>query len=119
MDAIIDIFNYELNTEHLFVTTGKQGSNYTNGKEFNIRKSFKTEIVDTIGAGDTFFAFASLCASLDDKIKDNNKPTSDIDLDDLNNLENELNDLAGDNDNSYSSYFKIVTTFGQNLKKRK
>jgi len=67
---IIDIFNYELNTEHLFVTTGKQGSNYTNGKEFNIRKSFKTEIVDTIGAGDTFFAFASLCASLDDKIKD-------------------------------------------------
>ncbi|MDO8998176.1 MAG: PfkB family carbohydrate kinase [Bacteroidota bacterium] len=67
---IIDIFNYELNSEHLFVTTGKQGSTYTSGKEFNTRKSFKTDIVDTIGAGDTFFAFASLCASLDDKIKD-------------------------------------------------
>jgi len=38
---------------------------------------------------------------MNDKIKDNNKPTSDIDLDDLNNLENELNDLA---ENSTSSF---------------
>lgn len=67
---IIDIFNYELNSEHLFVTTGKQGSTYTSGAVFNTRKSFKTDIVDTIGAGDTFFAFASLCAALDDKIID-------------------------------------------------
>lgn len=67
---IKEIFNYELNTQHLFVTTGKQGSTYTNGNEFSTRTSFKTEIVDTIGAGDTFFAFASLCASLDHKIKD-------------------------------------------------
>lgn len=62
---ILDIFGYELNTEHLFVTTGKQGSTYTEGKEIAQRASFKTEIVDTIGAGDTFFAFASLCVSLD------------------------------------------------------
>jgi hypothetical protein len=40
---------------------------------------------------------------MNDKIKDNNKPKSDIDLDDLNNLENELNDLAG-NDDSYSGF---------------
>ena len=33
---------------------------------------------------------------MNDKIKDNNRPTSDIDLEDLNNLENELNDLAED-----------------------
>jgi len=33
---------------------------------------------------------------MNDKIKDINKPTSDIDLDDLNNLENELNELAED-----------------------
>jgi hypothetical protein len=33
---------------------------------------------------------------MNDKIKENNKPTSDIDLDDLNNLENELNELAED-----------------------
>ena len=30
------------------------------------------------------------------KIKDSKKPTSDIDLNDLNNLENELNDLVDD-----------------------
>jgi hypothetical protein len=49
---------------------------------------------------------------MNDKIKDNNKPTSDIDLDDLNNLENELNDLAGDNDNSYSSFRQKSDLFG-------
>ena len=31
---------------------------------------------------------------MNDKIKESRRPTSDIDLDDLNNLENELNDLA-------------------------
>lgn len=67
---IRNIFNYELSTEHLFVTTGKQGATYTDGQNFITRKSFTTEIVDTIGAGDTFFAFASLCASLDKQIPD-------------------------------------------------
>jgi len=33
---------------------------------------------------------------MNDKIKDNNRPTSDIDLEDLNNLENELNNLVDD-----------------------
>jgi hypothetical protein len=33
---------------------------------------------------------------MNDKIRDSNKPVSDINLDDLNNLENELNDLAED-----------------------
>jgi len=33
---------------------------------------------------------------MNDKVKDNNKQTSDIDLDDLNNLENELNELSED-----------------------
>ncbi|MBS1635475.1 MAG: hypothetical protein JST26_06090 [Bacteroidetes bacterium] len=61
---ILDIYNYELNTEHLFVTTGKQGAVYTNGNDIEKRMSFKTNIVDTIGAGDTFFAFASLCSSI-------------------------------------------------------
>jgi hypothetical protein len=48
---------------------------------------------------------------MNDKMKDA-KPTSDIDLDDLNNLENELNDLAGDNDNSYSSFRQKSDLFG-------
>ena len=33
---------------------------------------------------------------MNDKIRDSNKPTSDIELDDLNNLENELNNLVDD-----------------------
>lgn len=60
--TILEIFNYELNCENLFVTTGKAGSTYTNGKKVFTHPSFKTEIVDTIGAGDTFFAFACLMA---------------------------------------------------------
>ena len=40
---------------------------------------------------------------MNDKVKENSKPKSDIDLEDLNNLENELNDLVGENfdDNSF------------------
>jgi hypothetical protein len=33
---------------------------------------------------------------MNDRVKENNKPTSDIELDDLNNLENELNNLVDD-----------------------
>lgn len=67
---IIEIFNYELTTQNLFVTSGKSGAFYTNGNVVQNRQSFKTEIVDTIGAGDTFFAFASVCSHLnmDDKL---------------------------------------------------
>jgi hypothetical protein len=42
---------------------------------------------------------------MNDKIKDSKKPSSDINLDDLNNLENELNDLV-DGDIESSSSFK-------------
>jgi hypothetical protein len=45
---------------------------------------------------------------MNDKIKDSKKPTSDIDLDDLNNLENELNDLV---DDIPSSSFKPKSDF--------
>ena len=61
---ILDIYNYELNCDELYVTTGKAGAVHTNGKRVQSRPSFKTEIVDTIGAGDTFFAFACLMAHL-------------------------------------------------------
>lgn len=61
---ILDIFNYELNCERLFVTTGKAGSTFTNGASVQTFPSFKTQIVDTIGAGDTFFAFACIMAHL-------------------------------------------------------
>ncbi|MEI8136868.1 MAG: PfkB family carbohydrate kinase, partial [Bacteroidota bacterium] len=64
---IIEIFNYELNTENLFVTKGKSGAIYTDGNEVFEKASFKTEILDTIGAGDTFFAFASLSSVIKSK----------------------------------------------------
>ncbi len=58
-----DIYNYELNTEYLFVTTGVSGSYFYNGSESFQQPVFKTKIVDTIGAGDTFFSFASLIST--------------------------------------------------------
>lgn len=61
---ILEIFSYELNTENLFVTTGRSGATFTNGKDFSKQSSYKTNIIDTIGAGDTFFAFASLSAAI-------------------------------------------------------
>ena len=45
---------------------------------------------------------------MNDKIKESNKPSSDIELDDLNNLENELNDLV---DDIPSSSFKPKSDF--------
>lgn len=60
----IELYNYEMGAENLFVTTGAKGSLYTNGKNIFRMPSFKTEIMDTIGAGDTFFAFACLSAHL-------------------------------------------------------
>lgn len=48
---------------------------------------------------------------MNDKVKDSSKPTSDIDLEDLNNLENELNDLATD-DVPYSSFKPKSDLFG-------
>lgn len=59
-----ELYNYELDTSELFVTTGKQGSVYTNGKEIQRQKSFKTLVVDTIGAGDAFFGFSTICSAL-------------------------------------------------------
>jgi len=55
---------------------------------------------------------------MNDKVKDSNKPTSDIDLDDLNNLENELNDLAGD-DIPYSSFKQKSDLFGSDSSNEK
>lgn len=60
-----ELYNYELSTEELFVTTGKSGSVYTNGTQIKRHGSYKTQIVDTIGAGDAFFGFSALASALD------------------------------------------------------
>ena len=56
----IEIFNYELNTQSLYITLGARGSLYSNGELVHRHASFKTEIKDTIGAGDTYYSFAVL-----------------------------------------------------------
>jgi bifunctional ADP-heptose synthase (sugar kinase/adenylyltransferase) len=66
---IREIYHYELNSQYLFVTTGKTGSVFTDGNEVMQQPVYKTDIVDTIGAGDTFFTFASLISSLENKAK--------------------------------------------------
>ena len=58
-----DLYCYELNTENLYITLGSTGSLFYDGKNLTRHESFKSEIVDTIGAGDTFFAFVSLATN--------------------------------------------------------
>lgn len=62
---ITELFNYELNTDHLFVTLGGSGSLYTDGNKIVRQSSYKSEIVDTIGAGDTFYSFCTVLASVE------------------------------------------------------
>jgi len=57
---IFELYNYEMKAENLFLTIGGAGAIYTNGKKIVKQKSYPSEIVDTIGAGDTFLAFATL-----------------------------------------------------------
>lgn len=68
-----EIYNYEINSSALFITLGGKGALYTNGDVVENHPVIKSEIVDTIGAGDTFFAFASLASHLnlahEDKLK--------------------------------------------------
>lgn len=67
------IYDYEINCDDLFVTLGSKGALHTDGSTINRHGVIKSKIVDTIGAGDTFFAFASLASHLDlsseDKLK--------------------------------------------------
>jgi bifunctional ADP-heptose synthase (sugar kinase/adenylyltransferase) len=63
---IHDLYNYELNTDNLFITLGTKGSVYYNGSALTRHPSFKSDIVDTIGAGDTFFAFVSVASQVQD-----------------------------------------------------
>jgi bifunctional ADP-heptose synthase (sugar kinase/adenylyltransferase) len=60
-----DLYHYELNAEQVVITLGSKGSAHANGSTVNRFSAYKSEIVDTIGAGDTFFAFACLAIHLD------------------------------------------------------
>lgn len=52
----------DLSAEYLIVTLGKRGSiGLSRGDEVNRTPIFSTKVVDTIGAGDAFFAFTAPC----------------------------------------------------------
>ena len=61
-----ELYNYELSAEHLFITLGSEGSLSYDGKQLRKHESFKSDIVDTIGAGDTFYAFVTLASTVSD-----------------------------------------------------
>lgn len=61
---IFEVYNYEMNTEDLFITLGGKGSVYCDGKKTLQHPAYPSKIVDTIGAGDTYFAFACLISAL-------------------------------------------------------
>lgn len=65
-NEIIKLYNYELNSENLFITLGKQGAIYTNGIDIKRVPILESQIIDTIGAGDTFFAFSCLASHIND-----------------------------------------------------
>lgn len=64
-NEVDELFNYELSTEKLFITIGNQGSIFYDGHNLLRHNSFKSEIVDTIGAGDTFYAFVALASVIE------------------------------------------------------
>jgi len=55
----------ETNTDYLIVTLGKKGSIGLNrGNVINRTPIFSTKVIDTIGAGDAFFAFTAPCFAI-------------------------------------------------------
>lgn len=63
-DSIKELYGYELGADKLFLTLGKAGAIYYNGSDYINQPAFKGEVVDTIGAGDTFYAFAALASEV-------------------------------------------------------
>ena len=68
LQEVDELYKYELLADNLFITVGSDGSLFYNGKTLRRHKSFDSKIVDTIGAGDTFFAFVAVASTiLDDE----------------------------------------------------
>ncbi len=63
-EAMSRLFNYEIDANKLFLTLGARGAVYFDGDSYVHQPVFKGQVVDTIGAGDTFYAFAALSAKV-------------------------------------------------------
>jgi bifunctional ADP-heptose synthase (sugar kinase/adenylyltransferase) len=65
-DQIARRIKDQIKADHLIVTLGKQGAIGINRKnEISRTPIFSTKVVDTIGAGDAFFAFTAPCVAQD------------------------------------------------------
>ncbi len=62
---ILELYRYEMNADLVYVTQGGKGSVMTNGKTVIKHKAYPSNIVDTIGAGDTYFTFACLLSAIE------------------------------------------------------
>ncbi len=63
-DVAIKVKNL-IDADYLIVTLGKKGSIGINkGNEINRTPVFSTKVIDTVGAGDAFFAFTAPCFAL-------------------------------------------------------
>jgi bifunctional ADP-heptose synthase (sugar kinase/adenylyltransferase) len=62
---IRELYNYEIGADKLFLTLGRRGSVYFDGSNYVHQEMYPSRVVDTIGAGDTFYAFACLSAEID------------------------------------------------------
>ncbi len=66
IDQIAQRIKGQINADHLIVTLGKQGALGINrNNEISRTPIFSTKVVDTIGAGDAFFAFVAPCVAQD------------------------------------------------------
>jgi bifunctional ADP-heptose synthase (sugar kinase/adenylyltransferase) len=64
IEEIASHFLQTLKTEYLIVTLGKKGSmGVTRRQEFNRTPVLSSKVVDTVGAGDAFFAFTAPCVA--------------------------------------------------------
>lgn len=65
-----ELFNYELNSEGVYITLGGKGSVFTDGQNVVRHPAYPSKIVDTIGAGDTYFSFACLLSAISPQVND-------------------------------------------------
>jgi rfaE bifunctional protein kinase chain/domain len=66
IEDIVRNIKKEINAKQMIVTLGKKGSIGINGREdINRTPIFSSKVVDTVGAGDAFFAFTAPCFAYD------------------------------------------------------
>ena len=62
LEKVLKIITKSLNPEYLIITIGKKGSIGINRRnEINRTPVFSLKVIDTVGAGDAFFAYTAPC----------------------------------------------------------